>query len=143
MDWLFMHEPEEGRKAYLNNQVTRPRDTETGSRVTSRVLDSCIKQYRTYYAAVERVVDGDPSTRIVLAVVCLIASRPKTQLPFGFKAMDETTGPYESKCPERILKLLTPTDSKRANDWRQRCWYPINRRKCKYKRWYPRNKRSE
>jgi hypothetical protein len=35
--------------------------------------------------------------------------------------MDETMGPVESRCPERILDLLTPTDSEYANEWRARC----------------------
>ena len=35
--------------------------------------------------------------------------------------MDETCGPYQYDCPESILKLLTPTESKWANEWRAKC----------------------
>lgn len=38
-----------------------------------------------------------------------------------YKPMEEDMGPCESSCPERIMKLLTPTDSEWANQWRDRC----------------------
>lgn len=37
------------------------------------------------------------------------------------KVIHETCGPCESKCPNRILNLLSPTDSEWANEWRMRC----------------------
>jgi hypothetical protein len=40
---------------------------------------------------------------------------------FGYKDMSEDMGPYEAKCPLRVLGRLTPTDSEWANDWRARC----------------------
>ena len=40
---------------------------------------------------------------------------------FGYKDMDETSGPCQARCPERILDKLTATDSEWANLWRQRC----------------------
>jgi hypothetical protein len=47
--------------------------------------------------------------------------------------MDETMGPCESSCPERILKLLTPTDSDYAKEWRARCQKNIDWRKTRPK----------
>ncbi|WP_028245434.1 DUF6927 domain-containing protein [Pseudoclavibacter soli] len=35
--------------------------------------------------------------------------------------MDETSGPYQSECPTRILDLLTDTDDEQARQWRARC----------------------
>ena len=67
----------------------------------------------TYYAAVRRKDDG-----VVYAVVAL------TQLEEGefcFKDMSEICGPIEEKCPIGILKLLSPTDDKLAQEWRKRC----------------------
>lgn len=32
-------------------------------------------------------------------------------------------------CPERILKLLTPTDHQSSNEWRAACWANIEKRK--------------
>jgi len=53
--------------------------------------------------------------------------------------MDETVGPNEADCPERILKLLTPLDTnpelggnslKWSQGWRDSCWKNINDRKA-------------
>lgn len=40
---------------------------------------------------------------------------------FGYKDMDETCGPCEDNCPIGILNLLTPTNNKWANEWRNAC----------------------
>jgi hypothetical protein len=46
--------------------------------------------------------------------------------------MDETMGPLEARCPERILDLLTPTDNEYANQWRHDCrHYHAKRKKTK------------
>lgn len=76
------------------------------------VVKSCMVG-TTYYAAVKRKDDG-----VVYAVVAL------TQMEegeFGFKDMSEICGPVEVKCPIGILKLLSPTDNKLAQEWRKRC----------------------
>ena len=36
--------------------------------------------------------------------------------------LDESAGPCEAECPERILRLLTPTKYEHAQAWRQRCY---------------------
>ena len=41
---------------------------------------------------------------------------------FYYKDMDETVCPYQCKCPKSILKLLTDTDNKLANEWRDNCY---------------------
>jgi hypothetical protein len=40
---------------------------------------------------------------------------------FVWKEQDETCGPYDTRCPDRILDLLTETDSGNAKDWRAAC----------------------
>ena len=40
---------------------------------------------------------------------------------FSYKEMDESMGPAESTCPDKILDLLSPTDDVYANAWRDRC----------------------
>lgn len=92
------------------------------------VLDVAIVRLRTLYAAVKIKETGE-----VWAAVYLLGYAPNDYYNFGYKDMDETMGPNESECPERILKLLTPTDSKWANEWRERCWQNIKRRKSKPK----------
>lgn len=70
----------------------------------------------TYYAAVQNH-KGD-----VWAAVFLTCGRTRHDgTAWGYKDMDETMGPKEDKCPASILAILTPTDSKWANDWRERC----------------------
>lgn len=77
-----------------------------------------------YYAAVEH--DSE-----VYAIVILISTSRSDGFNFGYKDMTEFCGPFETKCPKSILKMLTPTDEKRANEWRKKCWDYHNRPKLK------------
>lgn len=72
------------------------------------------------YAAVKEV-DGDKE-RVVAFVIHTDVYKKGNTYEFGEKPIHEEEGPAEAKCPESILKLLTPTDSDLANDWRERCW---------------------
>ncbi len=119
MGWTFQAKPRDV-KADLDGQFTGK----------LRVLDSAIVAAREYYAAVE-VVDGDK--REVFAAVFMLQFAPKAHdgMTFGYKDMDETMGPRIARCPERILDLLTPTDSEYAKVWRQRCRdYHAARKAC-------------
>ncbi len=40
---------------------------------------------------------------------------------WGYKDMDETMGPVESRAPVQILEMLSLTTHPYANDWRNRC----------------------
>jgi hypothetical protein len=42
-------------------------------------------------------------------------------------------GPFQYDCPERILKLLTPTSNEYAQNWRNKCWENIKRKKARPK----------
>lgn len=97
---------------------------------THKVLDSALVKFNTFYAAVEQT-HKETGERHVWAVVILIRRYPKDIYNFGWKDMSESEGPFASECPERILKLLTPTDSNGANDWRKRCWANIELRKTR------------
>ena len=98
---------------------------------TYRVLDSALVNMGTFYAAVEQV-NKETGKRIVWAAVILVRHYPKDpRYNFGWKDMDESCGPYETKCPERILKLLTPTDNEYALGWRKSCWANIEKRKAR------------
>lgn len=115
MGWTFQEKPRDV-KGYLDRSLTW--DNETGAR---RVLDSAIVAAREYYAAVEWIKpDG---TREVWCAVFMLQFVPMAQdgMTFGYKDMDESMGPRIARCPERILDLLTETDSEWANAWRQRC----------------------
>lgn len=68
-----------------------------------------------FYGAV-RDPQGD-----VFAQVTLTKWVPSDWFNFGKKDMDESMGPNEARCPDRILDLLTPTTSVWANEWRAKC----------------------
>ena len=95
-----------------------------------RVLDSALVKFNTFYAAIEQT-HKKTGERHVWAVVILIQHYPKDIHNFCWKEMNEADGPFASECPKRILKLLTPTDSEGANDWRKRCWANIEDRKTR------------
>lgn len=96
----------------LTSQDKKQRIDKVRTWNNEEVVKSCMVG-TTYYAAVRRKDDG-----VVYAVVAL------TQMEggeFGFKDMSEICGPIEEKCPIGILKLLSPTDNKLAQEWRKRC----------------------
>lgn len=98
---------------------------------TYRVLDSALVNLSTFYAAVEKT-NKATGERQVWAAVILVRHYPKDpHYNFGWKDMDESTFPVECSCPERILKLLTPTDHQSSNEWRAACWANIEARKAR------------
>ena len=126
MGWTTTYKP-----SYITTrEFLVDRFTDDGEKHCWKVLDVAIKNRRTAYMAIERT-SKQTGQRIVFAVVCLLQYWPKASYEnFGFKDMDESMGPCERDCPERILKLLTPTDSKFAQQWREACWENIRRRKA-------------
>lgn len=119
MGWLWMNKPK-GMKVtdFIVNHSGALRWTD--SPYDYKVLDTSIVQLKTFYAAVEQV-HRETGERRVWAAVFLLGYAPKDYHNFGYKDMDESMGPCESECPERILDLLTPTEYEHAKDWRARC----------------------
>ncbi len=91
--------------------------TRRGLRV---IASSCLRN-KVWYAAVAHVEDGVDGP--IFAAVCLVQWNPRAKdgFVFGYKDMDESMGPCEAECPERILRLLDPTESHSALVWRRRC----------------------
>ena len=112
--------PPASRQKEIDRMLTWEQKDETGNILaTHRVLKSAMVG-STYYAAVTTERAGKPTE--VRAAVFLTCGKVKHDgCIWGYKDMDETMGPNESKCPASILALLTPTDSKWANEWRERC----------------------
>lgn len=130
MGWTYTYRsPNQTIKDFLAEHVNCENE-----RKRWRLLDCAIVHLRTAYMAVE-IIDKneagelDQSTRKVVAFVFLLDYRPKDHYNTGYKDMDETMRPYQCDCPERILRLLTPTDSEYAVWWRESCWKKIKRRK--------------
>jgi hypothetical protein len=106
-------------KTYLDAKFTYFRAHDDGSVTDRRVVASSCLNNRTYYAAVhDNGAAGD-----IYAIICLVRWNPRASdgFVFSYKDMDETMGPCEAECPERILRLLTPTTHEHAIDWRRRC----------------------
>jgi hypothetical protein len=126
MGWLFTHKPHGmSVKDFFEENFNYNRDGRYG-----RILD-CAVVKRTAYIAYE--AGSDDGNRSVFGVVCLLDYRPKECHNFGYKDMDETMGPYFYDCPERILKLLTPTENEYALEWREKCWERIRSQQNKPK----------
>ena len=78
------------------------------------VLKSCCRGYTWWCAAIR-----DKKTGQVWAGISKYHFCPSDG-SFGYKWMDETYGPYFTNYPKSYFKLLTPTDSEFANEWRKR-----------------------
>ena len=132
MGWMFMTRAGMGghasAKAYLDAQFTYERKAADGTTRALRILASSCLRNRVWYAAAEPSTDG--SAGPVFALVCLVRWNPRDREGyfFGYKDMDETMGPCEAECPQRILDLIGPTDNEHANDWRRRCRDNLQRR---------------
>ena len=69
-----------------------------------------------YYAAMQSTKTG--------RIWALIVNTHVNDKDFFYNAMNETNCPYPyfCFCPKFVLKRLSPTDNKRAHEWRKRCY---------------------
>ncbi len=114
MGWTNLHkDPKQSLADFFKHTFTSP---------SYEVLD--VASYlNVSYIALKR------PDNTVTAIVCLIMHTPNDHYNFSYKDMDEGMGPYENTCPERILKLLTPTEDKYALAWRTRCYDNLAKKK--------------
>jgi len=116
MGWTYTHRGTQPIKEFLRGETDCTNDKGT----KWEMLDCAIVKFRTAYMAVRITRAGqDP---YVVAYVFLLDYRPKDDYDTGYKDMDESVGPCEAQCPERILNLLTPTAHEYALEWRRKCW---------------------
>jgi len=115
MGWLYRSEPVDDPVAHLTGQFDHD-----GERRRSDVL-AAARAGSTVYMAV-RSTEKATGAAFVFAAVILISNTRKDG--FGYKDMDETMGPSECACPERIMRLLSPVgdipNPGYAADWRAR-----------------------
>lgn len=124
MGWLYTAKPD-NVKEFFRKQLTW-RNEEAGQ--SCKPLDLAIVNMRTLYGAIERT--SDTGEREVFAIVFLLNFTRDPYYNFGYKDMDESMGPNERQCPERILKLLTPLKYMGyAEQWRKDCWETVQTRK--------------
>lgn len=121
MGWYFSCDP--ARNGNWKRELIEGLTYENEKRKL-QVLDSALVERRTWYAAVESI-NKETGKREVLAAVYLLQFRPGE---WGYKPMDESMGPCEVRCPEKILRLLTePAPSADAKEWRERCWARVRK----------------
>ena len=119
MGWLFMTLAGMGKhptpKAYLDNQLNYEPTTDR----PGLILPASAMIERVYYGAISSTERPDT----ISAVICLTKWNPRAadNMVFGYKDMDENSGPYNYGCPARILDLLTPTNHPHATEWRSKC----------------------
>ena len=81
---------------------------------------------------------GDP-----VVAVAVMTHHSQGYYNFGYKAADETMGPCIDRCPERIMRMLTPirelvkggvysgdSQASWSRQWRLRCWKVGQSRSC-------------
>lgn len=101
-------------------------------RGSQKIIDSHITLTEAYFAVKWDRPGQEP---VVFAAICLIRHVPRAKdgFTFGYKDMDETMGPCVCDCPDRLLDLLTPTDSQNALKWREKCRENNRKRKAQPK----------
>jgi hypothetical protein len=125
MGWTTCQEAPSDMDAWMKKELGWT--AQDGSQKNT-VLDTAVVALTELYAAVEtRHADG---RREVWAAVFQIKfmrrsddgrSRNFDGCKFGYKDQSEHMGPGQTRCPTRILDLLTPTDHEYAVQWRNSC----------------------
>jgi len=94
-----------------------------------RVLDVALVHRTTAYLACERLSKKDGVKYVYCMVLLIRWDRTKySSWNMLVKEMDETVGPYQYECPEKIFKLLSPPRKLRVmgygfkwvKDWRKK-----------------------
>lgn len=115
MGWIYQNDPVDDPVTYLIREFTCD-----GERRSLQVLDAA-RVGKTVYIAIKST-DKASGASYVFAAVILISNTIKDG--FGFKDMDESMGPCECACPQRIMRLLTPIadlpNPGHAAEWRAR-----------------------
>ncbi len=122
MGWLFFEKPRNVVE-YFRQQIDHDNDV-----TKQTMLDMAIVGMTTGYCAVEQIQKAT-GERKVFALILLMQYVPKARdgYTFGYKDMDEFSGPTRASCPARILDLLTPLtpdgtkSTEWAIQWRARC----------------------
>lgn len=88
--------------------------------IGSTILASAVVD-NVFYAAVSSPKKPAKVWAYIALLDFLEEDEDEDGMRFGFKEMDETSGPAARTCPAKILDLLTPTDHQWALEWRFAC----------------------
>ena len=125
MGWTFTHKS----KSQTILEFFRERWVSSTPGCQIEILDGAVVERKTAYLACR--ITREHQAPYVFAAVCFLEYRPKDDFNFGYRDMDESSGPHAFDCPERILKLLTnlPEHSEHSRNWRAACWANLEKRK--------------
>lgn len=84
-----------------------------GEKIAQRHLLDAVRDRDVVYAAVRC-----GGTQRVWGIVLILKREGKR---LHVKRISENMGPYDDRCPARILDLLSETSNDWARDWRARC----------------------
>lgn len=119
MGWFF----EEAKYFKENGEVDVLKEASRGDEdLVAELVDDVV------YVVAGSIIDGKRSA-YALVILTDVIEENGVDL-YGEKLLHEDCGPAATSCPENILKLLTPTDSELANEWRQACWDNIKFKKA-------------
>ncbi|MCP4126781.1 MAG: hypothetical protein GY753_06935 [Gammaproteobacteria bacterium] len=97
----------------LSEAWTHP---ETGT--TNTTVARYLRGYTMY--AVHEIADKDKTK--VERYACVYLLMQDRSGWWGYKPLEERCGPCYYDMPKKHLLMLTPTDHKWANEWREACW---------------------
>lgn len=103
------------RKAECNRLLTWEDET------SKHTVLKAVMKGRVHYSAVEVIIKATGERHVDGSVILTSSDIRGNGFNFGYKGISENMGPCEQDCPLSILNLLTPTESKWANDWRDAC----------------------
>lgn len=126
MGWWFQHKDE---KQSLKDFFSKEFGTgiERNGNIC-QILDIALVNFTEVYMAYERH-DLKTNEKTVHAIICLVKFVKNDEMNFGYKDMDESMHPFYYNCPERILKILSPTTNESELSWRKECYKVINNRR--------------
>lgn len=99
MGWLY-------RNQKLRHETPVQYVMRAFSNDTARVLDAASVR-GAIYAAIRNTDTSSGKSYVFCAVILF---RNNDRDGFGYKAMDESAGPYAADCPDRIMRLLSPIE---------------------------------
>jgi hypothetical protein len=130
MGWLFQRDPVDDPVAYLMAKYNYDCDTHTLQTLAGAHAG------RAVYLAVRSTAKATGHSYVFAAVI-LISNTEKDG--FGYKDQDESMGPNECACPQRIMRLLSPIadlpHAGYAAQWRAQvaAWH-ADQRTCRQRR---------
>ena len=133
MSWTSYH-----AKYYKGSKIDRKAECDSyfteGLNKGHYKIEKSIVKGSVYYAAIRDLVkrvgskEGEniyeplpESEQNVWAMVMLTSVDMKDWFNFAYKEIHEDMGPAYVDCPDSILNLLSPTESKWALEWREKC----------------------